>query len=140
MKIAVKEVGKELQIVETSQKYRTGCAKEYTGKEDRAEYVKLNNNGTLVIAVNENGLLHEMPTNFLLATTNPKYPIQKIVGTVAFIRTKYVNPWATEIEVEDLTFEDIQLITDILSDEHQSYLQENFTDYGLGDATFFVFK
>lgn len=77
MKIAVKEVGKELQIVETSQKYRTDCAKEYTGKEDRAEYVKLNNNGTLVIAVNENGLLHEMPTNFLLATTNPKYPIQK---------------------------------------------------------------
>ena len=41
MKIAIKEVGKDLRIVETDKKYRTECAKEYTGKDHYVDFVQL---------------------------------------------------------------------------------------------------
>lgn len=143
MKILVKEVGKDIQIIDTQEKYRGACVKKYTGKEYGAEFVPLNKEGTLCIGVNEDGLPLDLPTNFLLRMNSPYWPIQKMVGTVVFIRTKYVNPWKEEIwdfEVEDLTEEDMELIEKILSSEYQDILNKCFDDYGKGSIVVRTFK
>lgn len=135
MKIAVKEVGKELQIVETFDKYRSDCTKFFTGEKQRAEFVKLNADGTFCLGVNEEGLMRELPVNFLIETTNAYFPIQKMVGTAVFVRTKYADPWVQEIydfEVDDLTQEDLILINHILDKKYQKQLEDQFEDYGKG--------
>lgn len=80
MKIAIKEVGKELRIMETHEKYRTNCVQEYTGKDERPDFVRLNDKGTLNMALNEAGLMLQLPANFLFSTSNPIFPIQQAVG------------------------------------------------------------
>lgn len=132
MKIAIKEVGKDLQIVETDKKYRTECDKEYTGKDHYVDFVQIGEN--LLLGVNEDGLALELPINFLLGTTCAHFPIQKMVGTVVFIRTKPVNGWDEiyDYEVDDLTDEDIARIEHILSSLVQSRLRRQFCDYGKG--------
>lgn len=137
MRIAVKLVGEPLKIVDTHKKYRGDCVKQYIGMDEYIEYLRLNSDGTLSLAANENGLPMELPANFLLATTSPYFPIQVMVGTIVFVRTKYVNVWEKEIwdyEVEDLTDEDIKAIEDILNPERQQVLQRKFVDYGKGYA------
>lgn len=135
MKIAIKEVGKELRVVDVDERYERACVKKFTGQDDPVEFVPLNDEGTFYIGVNENGLPLELPVNFLLGVDNPYYPIQKMVGTVVFVRHKYVNPWLEEIwdfEIEDLTDDDMRLIEKILSPEYQNSLAERFIDYGKG--------
>ena len=142
MKIAVKEVGKELQIIETNEKYRGNCVKQFTGKDDPTEFVKLSEDGTFCLGVNENGLPLDLPVNFLLATNNPYYPIQKMVGTVVFVRCKYANPFIEEIwdyEVEDLREEDITHIEKMLNEEYQKHLSEKISDYGKGGMFYKLF-
>ena len=84
--------------------------------------------------MNEDGLAMELPVNFLLSTTSAHFPIQKMVGTVVFIRTKPVNGWGEiyDYEVDDLTDEDIARIEHILSSLIQSRLRRQFRDYGKG--------
>lgn len=112
MKIAIKEVGKELSFAEVSDKYRLACVKKYTGRSDPAEFVSLSLDGRLTLAVNENGLPLHLPTNFLMAMNNPHFPVQKMVGTVVFTRIKPVETdeeiW--DYELTDLTDEDIKKI------------------------------
>lgn len=135
MKIAIKEVGKKLQVIETNIKYRYECCKQFTGKSDPVEFIKLNKDGTFSLGVNENGLPLELPVNFLIGTNNPYYPIQKIVGTVVFVRCKYVDVLKKEIwdyEVEDLTEEDINYIEEMLNEKYQKELEKRFEDYGKG--------
>ena len=137
MRIAVKEVGKELKIVETEQKYRSASTRRYIGVGTITEFVPLNKECTLCIGVNEDGLRLDLPTNFLLQMNSPYWPIQKMVGTVVFVRHKDVNPYEKEIwdfEVEDLRDSDLKLIEKILSDENQDMLKKNFKDYGKGCA------
>lgn len=137
MKIAVKEVGKEPQIIETRDKYRGACARRFTGIENHVEFVPLNEDGTLCIGVNEDGLPLGLPINFLLHMNSIDWPIQKMVGTVVFVRHRYVNPWKKEIydfEVEDLTEKDMELIEKILSSKYQDELSKYFVDYGKGCA------
>lgn len=133
MRIAVKEVGKELAIVDTEERYRTDCAKKFIGRESTVEFVKINGNGTFSLGVNEDGLALDLPINFLLGMNNPYFPIQKMVGTVVFVRCKYANPYLEKIwdyEVEDLTDEDIECINLLLGEEYQSALAKKFKDYG----------
>lgn len=135
MKIAVKEVGKELQVIETNEKYRGNCVKQFTGKDDPAEFVRLNEDGSFCIGVNENGLPLQLPLNFLIETTSYHYPIQKMVGTVVFVRCKNADPCIEEIwdyEVEDLREDDIRHIEKILQEQNQKRLFEQFKDYGKG--------
>lgn len=135
MRIAIKEVGKELVITDTKQKYRSDCVREFVGQDSTVEFVKMNEDGTFALGVNEDGLAMELPTNFLLGTLNPYFPIQKMVGTVVFVRCKYANPYVEEIwdyEVEDLTEDDLECINLILSGEYQKGLAERFKDYGKG--------
>lgn len=130
-KVAVKEIGKPLRIVESFLRYRTDSTKEYIGKENLVQFIRINNSGTLVLGVDENGLLRELPCNFLLSTSNPYFPIQKIVGTAVFVRTKPVNGYIGEIEdfeIEDLTDDDIEIITDLLSYKVQKTLSLQFCD------------
>ena len=142
MKIAVKEVGKELQIIETSEKYRSDCVRAFIGADATPGFVILNKDNTLSFGVNEDGLPLELPLNFLIETNNPHYPIQKIVGTAVFVRCKYANPWVEEIwdfEVEDLKDEDLVIIKRMLDIKYQNVLAKRFEDYGTGTAIFSIF-
>lgn len=129
MRIAIKEVGKELQIVETSQIYRTDCVKEFIGAANYPEFVRLNDNATLNLGVHECGLMLNLPVNFYLACNNPFFPVQTMVGTAVFVRTKWVNVLEEEIwdyEVEDLTDEDILIINDLLDKSTQLMLEDQY--------------
>ena len=139
MKIAVKRVGKPLEIVETNQKYRTNAVREYIKVDEHktCEYVCLNSEYTFSLGVNEVGLMLELPTNFLIHTSNPYFPIQKMVGTVVFVRTlplTELDPY--DYEVADLTNDDLNYINSLLSKDYQLKLEEEFDDYGKGYAIF----
>lgn len=139
MKIAVKEVGTPLRIVESKEKYRSACVKNFTGKDDPAEFVKLSNDGFFCVGVNENGLPLKLPVNFLIKTKNRDFPIQKIVGTAVFVRCLPADPWSEELwdfEVEDITDKDLEQIKRLLADNRQEELQNVFEDYYKGQAVF----
>lgn len=126
VKMAIKEIGKDLCFTETQEKYRTDACQKYTGEGHRVEYVRLNEEGTLCLAVNEDGLPLQLETNFYLKLNNPLFPFQKMVGTVCFVRHKYVNVYEEEIwdyEVEDLTDEDIAYINKLLDAEYQGEVE-----------------
>ena len=126
MKIAVKEVGKDLKIIESNEKYRIDCIKEHIGKKNFPSFISLNNNKTLSIGVCDDGLLRKLPLNFHVSCDNPFFPIEKIVGTAVFTRIKPVTGEEGEIydyEITDLTDEDILLITELLKEETQKKLE-----------------
>jgi len=137
MLIGVKEVGKPLQFVQTEEKYRSDCCKKHIGLDidnDRCDFVGLSQDG-LFLAVDEEGLLKNSPTNFYLEMQNPQYPIQKMVGTGVFVRIKPVNIYEEEIwdyEVTDLTQADMAFILTLLNDRYQNELSKNFKDYTFG--------
>lgn len=125
MRIAVKEVGKPLRIVETDKKYRSECCQDFVDN-DIVQFVYLNDNRTFAFGIDEDGLMKQLPLNFLISTNHPYQPIQFIVGTAVFVRVKYVNPYEEEIwdfEVEDLLDEDLEEIKELLSEERQMFLK-----------------
>lgn len=125
MKIMVKEVGKPLAVVDTKEKYFGDCVRSYLGKDITVERVYLD--GTeFMMGVDEDGLMKQLPLNFLMSMQNPIYPVQYIVGTVVFARCKPCNPYEEEIwdfEVTDVTEEDIKRIEGYLNDYYQSALR-----------------
>lgn len=125
MKIMVKEVGKPLAVVDTKEKYFGDCVRSYLGKDVTVERVYLD--GTeFMMGVDEDGLMKQLPLNFLMSIQNPIYPVQYIVGTVVFARCKPCNPYEEEIwdfEVTDVTEEDIKRIEGYLNDYYQSALR-----------------
>lgn len=135
MKIGIKEIGKELTIVDDNTKYRSDLVKKYI-KCDKAEFVPIGKTG-LSIAVDEAGLPKELPSNFLISTNSPHWPIQKMVGTVVFTRIKEID-YSGEIydyEVTDLTARDIELINNMISRALQQELERKFEDYSYGSVT-----
>lgn len=138
MRIAYKKVGEELKVVNTTERYRGECAEKIIGCE-LAQGVWLDDKHTLSIMVDEEGLRKDLKTNFLMAFTSEDFPIQKMVGTVVFIRTKPVPPFGEiyDYEIDDLTDNDIEVIEKfILSEEHQDELSKKFKDYGRGYTVF----
>lgn len=125
MKIMVKEVGNPLAVVDTKEKYFGDCVRSYLGKDITVERVYLD--GTeFMMGVDEDGLMKQLPLNFLMSIQNPIYPVQYIVGTVVFARCKPCNPYEEEIwdfEVTDVTEEDIKRIEGYLNDYYQSALR-----------------
>ena len=121
----VKEVGKPLAVVDTKEKYFGDCVRSYLGKDITVERVYLD--GTeFMMGVDEDGLMKQLPLNFLMSMQNPIYPVQYIVGTVVFARCKPCNPYEEEIwdfEVTDVTEEDIKRIEGYLNDYYQSALR-----------------
>ena len=137
MKIAIKKVGETLEIIETKEIYRTNAVRPYVMKDDfkSCEFVTLNSERTLFLGVNEDGLRIDLPTNFLIETTNPYFPIQKMVGDVVFVKTKPLEGYDPyDWEVIDLTSDDIKCISRLLDEDLQNELENKFEDYGKGYA------
>ena len=125
MKVIVKEVGKPLAVVDTKEKYFGDCVRNYLGKDITVERVYLDGM-EFIMGVDEDGLMKQLPLNFLMSMPNPIFPVQYIVGTVVFARCKPCNPYEEEIwdfEVTDVTDEDIKRIEGYLSDIRQSSLR-----------------
>ena len=125
MKVMVKEVGKPLAVVDTKEKYFGDCVRNYLGKDITVERVYLDDM-EFIMGVDEDGLMKQLPLNFLMSMPNPIFPVQYIVGTVVFARCKPCNPYEEEIwdfEVTDVTDEDIKRIEGYLSDICQSSLR-----------------
>lgn len=141
MKIATKEVGKPLQITASDEEYRTDCTRKVLGEDTTVQFLRLDAKGTLFMGIDEDGLMLNLPLNFLLSVQSPTYPIQKIVGTAVFMRTKYASPWMpiTDYEVEDLTDDDITYINRLLDEKHQQKLTAMFEDYGTSCIEAFFF-
>ena len=130
MKVAIKKVGMSLQIKEINTQYRTEFAKSVVNA--YPEYVPMQD-GWLFCCVDEEGLLKGLPTNFLMEMNSDKFPLQKIVGDVVFVRCKPVNFFMEEVydlEIVDLTDTDIEVINDLLSNDTQARLKGQFKDYG----------
>lgn len=123
MRILVKRVGEEPQIVLTNERYRTAAAKKVLGTKIDARALWLDGVRTLAFVYDDEILFKADPaTNFFIEVANKFAPIQPIRGDVAFIRTKPCNPFEEEIwdyEVEDLREQDIENIRKLLSDETQ---------------------
>lgn len=137
MRIAIKEVGKDLKIIDDSTVYRSECVCKHI-KTDKAEFVRLGDiKGLFTLAVDENGLPKDLPTNFLIETNSEYWPIQKMVGTVVFTRIKEVDYYGEiyDYEVDDLTDEDIEYINRMIGAAEQERLQIKFSDYSYGSIT-----
>lgn len=99
------------------------------------ERVALNRNRTFWMLVDEDGLSKRLPRNFLLSTENGYFPVQKIVGTAVFVKSKFAdifNDLIYDYEVDDLDESYQQAIRSILSDDVQQMLDKKFEDYGSG--------
>ena len=145
MRIAIKEVGKPLEIREVTDVYRGDCCRNIidVGDWGTVEYVRMSHDGTMCMAVDEDGLMKRLPLNFLFASNNPHFPIQKIVGTAVFVRTKYVNVYEQEVydyEVDNLTDDDIKVIEGMLGEKEQSVLGKMFSDYGHSALVYETFR
>lgn len=125
-KIIVKKPGENLKIIDFNCKFRNECGM-FIGEDITKQYVSLSRD--LIMIIDEDGLSKQLPLNFFLEFNNPYYPIQAIVGTVVFVKIKYVNPCEKEIwdfEVDDVSIDDIAFINKLLDAEHQKYLAIEF--------------
>lgn len=131
MLIGIKKIGEKPIYIETTEKYRLKCAKEYLGKYTTIEFANLNNDKNFFVAVDEDGLMKNLPINFLIDMPESAYSIQKIVGTAVFIRQKPVTQYGEiyDYEVEGLTESDQQYIDKLLSTENQHMLNGKFKNY-----------
>lgn len=129
MRIAVKEVGQKLKVVETKEKYRSDAVKEFLGKNFYATYVKIEPDDTFSYAVIEDGLLRKLPFNFFSEINNTFSAIQPMVGPAVFVRTKKREENEDDYEVTDLTDADILFIQELLDDDNQNELKECYNYY-----------
>lgn len=135
-RVIVKGVDQPGEIVEVTDKYITNCAKKFINSQyPEKVIIDQDEHGDLNLCVDGVGLCKELPINFLLKCNGP-WPVQKMVGTVVFIKTKPVKPYEEifDYEVTDLTDKDMQIIRHILSDEYQEECKANFRDYGQGEV------
>ena len=134
----VKEPGKEIRFEEVKAKYRYQALKNYI--DVSKEYIYLNHDRTLMIAVAEDGLLKNLETNFYLSIDSDIYPIQKIVGTAVFLRTKPIhNPIEVmeDLELSEIRDSDISLINQMLHPAYQKDLELNYR--GSNGFRFYMF-
>ena len=144
MKIAVKEVGKDVEVKEVSDfKYR-GDIFESIVKDAYVESVTVADSETessyLTFCIDEDGLLKNLPFNFLINTNNPLYPIQKIVGTAVFMRIKKFDALLEDVwdyEPIDLTERDLKLINKMLDRDYQLQLRASM-EKGNGSTMDFI--
>lgn len=134
--LLVKEPGQPAEIRTTDALYLCDLKGLFPGGSGiTMERVRLNREHTLWMLVDEDGLAKDLPLNFLMPMDNAYFPIQKIVGTAVFVRTKFADVWREEIydyEVGNLPEHQIEQIQKIFSDEVQTQLRSNFIDCGKG--------
>lgn len=88
--------------------------------------------GSLFCLVDEEGLPKKLPINFLMETNLSNFPIQKMVGTVVFMRVKPLGYDPYDYEIDTLTPKDVEQIRFTLDFKYQTKLKERFVDYGKG--------
>ena len=119
MKICLKKPGSKNILVECGEQYRTACAKLFLGEDTTVTFVRLNSDGTLFMAVDEDGCMKRLEPNFVLEcrdifTNSIRGDV--IVGRAVFMRIKQVGleeVW--DYEVDDLTDEDLKIIENIFA-------------------------
>ena len=111
MKVLRKRVGAPLEIVETNEKWFLDCAKSFFEEGVHTERVYLEDY-RLIMVVDEDGLLKDLPINFLMAMDHHLDPVQKIVGDVVIIRNKAIEHEGEiyDYEVDDICEADIARI------------------------------
>lgn len=122
MKIAVKEAGKELQILETKEKYIRDCVSRFIGEDAYVELIRMNQDNTLRLGIDEDGVFKKLPLNFRMEMTSPVCSISKILGTAVFVRIKEKSRDHYDYEVADLTDQDMELIRLVLDRNYQKLL------------------
>lgn len=132
--ILVKEPGKPAEVRTTDAFYLCDLKGLFPGGSSfTMERVSLNKEHTFWMLVDEDGLAKELPLNFLMPMDHAYFPIQKIVGTAVFVRTKPADVWNEEIydyEVANLPENQAQAIQGIFSEDTQAQLHGKFSDYG----------
>lgn len=116
IRIAVKEVGKNLKLIELENSDEDSVwnfIREKIG--GGLELVQLTNRPyELVMYVDEDGMYKELPVNFRLQICNPYVPsgysINSILGTVVIARSVKRG---SELEYVDLTERDIEVLLNI---------------------------
>ena len=106
-----------------------------------SEYIQMQD-GWLFCCADEEGLIKNLPVNFLMEMQSTAFPLQKITGDVVFVRCKpvdYMHEEVYDLEIEDLTEGDISLINSLLSENQQAELKSRFNDYGSGAIAFELF-
>lgn len=134
MKMILKRANGGVDIVETKKQYRLDAVKEFLTDCMTVEFVWFEREQTFCMAVDEDGLMKQLPNNFFLQTNNPVMPIQPIVGDVVFVRVKPVDDYSKEIwdlEVAECTEEDVTLIKKLLDDKTQAVLAFTFSSRGV---------
>lgn len=124
--IVIKRVNASKEVLNIEKRY-VGDLKEYLNADFYPESVELSSKG-LFCCVDEDGYPKNLDFNIFIPTLSPNFPIQRLVGNVAFYRLKPVN-YSGEIydyEIGDLTEKDYEIINKILSENEQKRYEKMF--------------
>lgn len=133
MKVLLKRVGKDLEIIETDKKYVNEVLKELLGPYVRQGKVLITDNFKLYY--DELSYINNGKINFYIKTNNPYESMEEIKGDIVFIENRPVNYWLEEIwdyEVIDVSETNIKMANDILNESYE-YIKEMF-DHGILDT------
>lgn len=129
MKAIKKEVNKPCEVIDIDCKYVCDVIKAVP-ELGYIERVPMENN--ILLLADEEGHIKGLPHNFFLSFPNSKhFPVQDIIGTVVFIKTKPLPPLDEEIydyEVDGLSNEDVELIKKIFTEDNQAKLSKKFDE------------
>lgn len=130
-KIIVKEPGKEMRVLDFGGVYRMDV-KPFIGEDAMLEFINCNSQSGdtfLNMVCDEDGKLKQLPMNFYMLFGGMGM-LDRIVGTVCFIRYKWENPDTEEglddFKLVDVTDSDIQALRSFLSDRVQSHFRRAF--------------
>lgn len=123
MRILVKEPGKPVEIKETSERYMSDAGRLYIPNGDIRHFVLY---GSVCFLFDDEACFKDLERNFILFNPRLIIPVQEIRGTVVGCKLKPVNPleeiW--DYEVDELSDEDIENVSEIFSIEDEEKLEE----------------
>jgi len=126
MKIIIKRVGKEPEMMNVNAVYR--CDVISMINTDLTDTIHLSEDTLFRMWVDEEGLIKQLDLNFFIATNNPFFPIQTIVGDVIFARIKKPD-YTKELydyELDNITKEDILHMDKLLKPHYQYGLYQEY--------------
>lgn len=126
MRIIIKKVGKEPEMMDVDAVYR--CDVISMLNTDLADTIYLSEDTLFRLWVDEEGLIKQLDLNFFISTNNPFFPIQTIVGDVIFARIKKPDHTKElyDYELDNITKEDILYMDKILKPHYQYGLYQEF--------------
>lgn len=123
MRVVVKEPGKPIEVKETTEKYMTDCGKYFIPDGDIR---RLGMFDEVYFLYDDEACYKDLETCFYLFSPRLAIPIQEIKGTIVFCRLKPVSSFEGiwDYEVDEMTDEDIEKSTEILSIDTLEKLKE----------------